>query len=224
MTRAPSELAGEVRERTRLRVAELGFPEPPVHLPLLADPQTPFELRGATEVIRRLLALTVRVNLALGMPLVEARAWLEDNALQGCLSTREAVLVGGAAKVDEQEQAQVEAIWALAWVLSLVDDLDPNAYCGDHLVALLPDLRAKESADAWATRMSPRLRSAVEVMTELDLLYALTWGLVDARLSGRPRPGAVAEYVHWQRRQALEFTRSDPEIDHSTWDDIDLST
>lgn len=219
-----SELAEAVRVRTRRRLADMGFPELPVHLPLLADTESPFELRSATEVIERLLVLNVRVNLAFGMPSTEAQRWLATNGLVRCLSAKEEILLAGAAKVDEEEQTHVEALWGLTWALSMVDELDPGAYCGDELVTLLPDLRAMESAETWAARSSPRLRSTAEVMRELDLLYAMTWGVTDARLAGGQRPGAVAEYVHWQRRRALEFTVADPDIDHSSWDDIDLST
>jgi hypothetical protein len=218
------ELAEEIRDRTRRRLAKMGFPEPPVHLPLAADAESPFELRSAAEVIERLLALNVRVNLAFGMPATEAQTWLATNDLLRCLSAKEEILLAGAAKVDEEEQTHVEALWGLAWALSLVDELEPGKYCGDELVTLLPDLRVMESSATWVARSSPHLRSSAEVMRELDLLYAMTWGVTDARLSGAQRPGTVAEYVHWQRRRALEFTVADPDIDHSSWDDIDLST
>ena len=218
------ELAGEVRARTLRRLADLGFPEPPAHLPLLADADTPFESREATEVIQRLVVLNVRVNLAFGMPVTDAQSWLSDNGLNRCLSPTEEALVAGGAKGDEQEQTHVEALWALAWALSLVGDLDPAGYCGDELVTLLPDLRLMESAETWTTRMAPQLRPTAEVMQELDLLYAMTWGIADARLSGQPQPGMVAGYVHWQRRRALEFTVANPDINHASWDGIDLST
>jgi hypothetical protein len=218
------ELASQIRERTRVRLAVIGFPELPVHLPLLADAESPFRLRPENDVIQRLLALNVRVNLAFGMPVADAQAWLSHNGTTPYLSAKERSLVAGAALVDEQEQTHVEALWALAWALSLIGDLDPVEYCGEDLVTLLPDLRIMEPAEAWSARTSPRLRSTAEILRELDLLYAMTWGLTDARLSGRSQPGTVAAYVHWQRRKALEFTVDDPEIDHSSWDDIDLST
>lgn len=217
-------MAAEARDLTLRRLPEMCFPAPPVHLPLLADAETPIDLRSERAVIERLLALNVRVDLAFGMPPTEAHAWLADNGLIGCLSTKEVVLLAGAAKVDEREQTYVEALWALAWALSLVDELAPDRYCGDQLASLLPDLRATEPCGEWRARTSPRLRSPAEIIRELDMLFAMTWALVDARLSGARQPGTVAEYVHWQRRRALEFTVADPDIDHSSWDDIDLST
>jgi hypothetical protein len=191
---------------------------------LLADAETPFQLRPESEVVQRLLALNVRVNLAFGMPATEAQAWLDHNGTTPYLSAQERTFVAGAAKVDEQEQTLVEALWALAWALSLVRGLDPAGYCGDDLVTLLPDLRTMESAEVWSARTSPRLRSTAEVLRQLDLHYAMTWGLTDARPSGTSQPGTVAEYVHWQRRKALEFTVADRENDNSSWDEISLST
>jgi hypothetical protein len=92
------------------------------------------------------------------------------------------------------------------------------------LVELLPNLRELERFEQWTTRMTPTLRPVEEVVSELDLLYAMTWGVNDSRLSGRPSPGTVAAYVHWERRRALEFAVANPEIEPMSWDEIDLST
>lgn len=219
-----SESLEEVRARTHTRLSALGFPVPPPHLPLLADSDGLLALRPATELADRLAVLNVRVSLAFGMPSASARAWLSDNGLTHCLTAKEQRLVAGAAKVDEQEQAQVEALWALSWVFSLSEDLDPADYCSDHLVELLPNLRESEPLEEWTTRMTPMLRPVEEVVSELDLLYAMTWGVTDLRLSGKPSPGTVAAYVHWERRRALEFAVANPEIEPTSWDEIDLST
>ena len=176
------------------------------------------------EVIQRALVLNVRINLAFGMPPGNARYWLTTNGLMGCLGPRESALVSGSAGSGEQEKRQVEGLWALAWALHLAPSLDHRAYCGDGLATLFPDLRTQESADAWRSRAEPRLRSDDELITELDLLYAMTWGVADANLSGTPAPGEVDPYVFWERRRALEFVRAHSEAGHADWDEIDLST
>jgi hypothetical protein len=214
----------DVRARTLPRLSALGFPEPPPHFPLLADADALLALRPVREVAERLAVLNVRVSLAFGMPSEAARAWLSDNGLTHCLSAKEQALVAGAAQVDEQEQTQVEALWALSWVVSLFEDLNPADYCGEQLVALLPDLRELEPFENWTARMTPTLRPAEEVVSELDLLFAMTWGVTDSRLAGKPSPGTVAAYVHWERRRALEFAVANPEIAPTSWDEIDLST
>ena len=216
--------AAEARQRTLERVQDLGFPVPPAHLPVLEDNEFPRSARGIEEVIQRALVLNVRINLAFGMPPESARDWLTTNGLMGSLSPRESALVGGSARSGEQEKLQVEALWALAWALQLAPSLDHRAYCGDELATLLPDLRAQESAEAWRSRAEPSLRSDDELLTELDLLYAMTWGVADANLSGAPTPGEVDPYVFWERRRALEFVRADSDAGHADWDEIDLST
>jgi hypothetical protein len=218
------EAAETARQRTLGRLPDLGFPAPPEHLPLLADDDEPFVPRRQSEVVERLLVLNVRVNLAFGMPADTARAWLTANQLTHCLSEVEIELVRRTASVDSVEQTLVEAMWALAWALNLTPQLDPSAYCGDDLVTLVPDLRTSESVAGWLSRRSPELRESDDLLAELDLLYAMTWGVVDARLNGRDRPGVLEEYVHWERRKALEFARASHEVSHASWDAIDLST
>lgn len=217
------DIGEEARARTHQRVLELRFPELPVHLALVADAHDPASLRAETQVIERFLVLAVRVSMAFGMPNGEAVRWLTDNGLDTCLSESESqrFATGGRAV---QDQLFVESLWAFAWALSLADELDPAQYCGDDLVSLLPDLRVLEGVDAWRARSKPSLRPLEEILGAVDLHYGLTWGLTHARSSGLPQPGEVEGYVHWFRRHALEFVLNDPDIDHASWDDIDLST
>jgi len=214
----------EARQRTLRRITDLGFPEPPKHLPVLADDELHFVLRTTDEVIERALVLNVRINLAFGMPTASARDWLSANSLLDCLSTRETDLVSGTAQSSEQEKLQIEGLWALAWSLGLTPRLDHGAYCGDELAALLPDLRAQESSRTWRSRTEPSLRAGDELLAELDLLYVMTWGIANANLTGASMPGAVDQYVFWERRRALEFLQVGSSQGHAGWDEIDLST
>ena len=125
--------------------------------------------------------------------------------------------MSGSAESGEREKLQVEGLWALAWALQLEPGLDHRAYCGDELATLLPDLRTQEPAEAWRSRAAPSLRSGDELMTELDLLYVITWGVADANLSGAPAPGEVDPYVFWERRRALEFVRAQNGAGHADW-------
>lgn len=212
--------AAHLRRKTLLRVEDLGFPQPPAHLPLLEDNEFPFTLREPEDVVQRALVLNVRINIAFRMPPDAARRWLTTNGLMSALTQRESELLDGAAAVDEHEQLQVEGLWALAWALGLTQSLDHRSYCGEELATLFPDLRADESLHAWRERADCHLRTTTELMAELDLLYVMTWGLVDARISGSHVPGEVQPYVLWERRRALEFVRADSE----DWDEVDLST
>ncbi len=216
--------ASEARQVTLRRLGDAGFPQPPAHLPLLADHEFPFVLRSMDEVIDRILVVAVRLAIAFGMPISDARLWLSANSLTGSLSSRESALVGGLVEGSAQDTAQVEALWALAWAVGLVPRLDHAAYCSDELVTLLPDLRIQEPVRTWRARTHLSLRSPDELLAELDLLYAMTWGIASANLAGSRAPGEVEEYVFWERRRALEWVRIDSGNSHSGWDEIDLST
>lgn len=212
----------QLRVRSLAVARELGFPMPPPHLPLVGA--EPLAVRSHEEIIERLLVLNVRLGLAMRMPPEVGRAWLADNDLIDCLTPSESARLAGAAGIDPSEQVCVEATWALAWTLGLVEDLDPASYCGDQLAALLPELRTAETAPHWRSRTALEPRGLADIAAQLDLHYVLTWGHTDTHLQGRPSPGPVEAYVHLERRRALEWMLQVPLIPHQGWDDIDLST
>lgn len=216
---------GRLRSATLARLAELGFLDPPPHLPVLFDRNEGCSLRSINDIINRTAALNVAVSVSYGMSPALARRWIADNALDGTLTPMESAVIdgddGGAVAA---MQTQVEAIWAFVWTLSLGERLDPEALCPDDLVRRVPDLKADESLVAWRERTQPRLRSASAVMAELDLYYCMTWGLADANLRGERAPGAIDQHAIWQRRRALEYTITQSGWTQHDWDTIDLST
>lgn len=211
-----------IRARSLATARSLGFPEPPSHLPLL-KPEL-FAVRPTEEIVERALVLNVRLQLAMRMPPDVGRAWLADNRLTECLTPTEITKLDGVADIDPREQACVEAMWALAWTLGLVDELDPGSWCGEQLAALMPDLRTAESVHHWRSRTSVRVRARKDAANQLDLHYVLTWGHRDSQLRGVPAPGPVEPYVHLERRRALEWVLQVPPIPHQDFDDVDLST
>jgi len=215
----------QLRSETRVRLADLGYPDPPMHLPALFDKEVGYSLRPIDDIVARTAALNVVVTVSLGMPLDLAGEWISENGLRTALSHSEVAAIDGQEAGNVAEiQAQVEAIWAFVWVLSLGDQLDPATLCPDDLVRRVPDLRTGESIEEWSERTGPRQRSADEVMRELDLYYGMTWGLADANLRRLPTPGGIDQYAIWQRRRALEFAIAERDWTHDEWDIIDLST
>lgn len=212
----------QLRVRSLAVSRDLGFPDPPPHLPLIGA--EPLAVRSHGQIIERLLVLNVRLGLAMRMPPEVGRAWLSDNDLTGCLTPVESARLTGTAGIDPSEQVCVEATWALAWTLGLVDDLDPATWCGDSLASSLPDLRTAETAPHWRSRSTLEPRELEDVAAQLDLHYVLTWGHTEMHLQGRPFPGPVEPYVHLERRRALEWVLQVPPIPHQAWDEVDLST
>lgn len=202
----------DLRRRSERLVRQLGYPVNP-HLPLLGQSEY---ARSHGEVVRRAGALHVALAYAFGMPPEAARLAVRESGLRSSLSDEEVDLIEGANNA-ESIQPRVEALWALAWALELVGELDFTSYCSDDLSARLPDPAGGDLVNALSH--NTRLRPASECAAALDLAYCLHWAVVDASLKHERTPGSVAPYVIEERRRALEwlFTRD-------SWDAIDLST
>ena len=213
-----------LRSQTSTRLHEGGFPDVPGHLPILWEADEGYSVRPLDEIVLRLAALDLSVAVSFGMPRDMAQRWVNDNELESALSAEERLLLLGDERVNvDAKQSEVEAIWGLLWVVSLGRSLDAAEYCPDDLVRRVPDLKASESLTSWRARMTPTLRTADEVMSELDLHYCMTWCLAEANLTGQPPPGRIQQSAIWQRRRALEFVL-DRGLAHADWDHIDLST
>ncbi len=206
-----------------MRTRALGFPDPPGSYPSLFDQDEGYHLRPAREIQNRAAVLNIVVARTFGMPASLGKHWVADNGLVGALSPIEAELMDDADASKPRFQAQIEALWALTWVLGLTPSLDPTAYCEASLSESLPDLRTGAGVEAWRGRLGP-IRNADDVMTELDLLYCLTWGLAEANLHGTEPPGTVEQYIHWERRRALEWVLVERGYGATEWDHIDVST
>jgi len=204
------------RERSRAIVNSSGFPQPPDWYPNIERGL----LRPAHEVEDRALALNVVINCSYEMPTDMARSWLTVNGLEESLTAGErqylANIDNGAAPDSYGHQLQIEALWILAWAVSLAPAVDWAGYCEDTLASWLPDLRATE--DPRRFRASTSLREDSSVLDELDAAFCLTWGCAEANLRGQSAPGGIRQYVMWERRRALEWLMG------GDWDNPDYNT
>jgi hypothetical protein len=97
---------------------------------VLWEPLPAYRLQPTSELIARTAVLTMVMQRSFGMPGDRAKTWIDENGLTAALAPEETALLAGSGMA-EQFRTQVEALWALAWVLGLVDHLDPSQYCGD---------------------------------------------------------------------------------------------
>src|ERR687891_773923 len=217
--------AAEVRSRSLRRLSELGFPEPPVSFPVLWESLPGYRVQPLDVLVERTGVVAMAVERYFGMTRQLAETWIDENGLRDALASEETALLADDASA-ERFGAQIESLWALAWLLRLHDDLDPSRYCGDSLAGLMPDLRAAECLSNWVMRANVACREADDVAEMLDLYYWLTWGLADANLNQRSVPGSVEQYVLWERRRALEFALvlEDEPWQHGDWYEISLDT
>ena len=211
-----------LREETLRRVAALAFPHPPAHYPVLWESEEGYRLRSGHEIAARAAILNVVIGCTYGLPVELGLLWLQRNGLVPLLTNAERDFLGMGDGAPEWFRLQTEGLWALIWVLGLADHIDPNRYCGESLKTLVPDVAKDEPLTEWVQRI--RERPADDVMAQLDLHFCLTWGLADANLSRKRAPGAVDQYVLWERRRALEWVIVERGYSVTDWDDIALST
>ena len=203
----------EWRKQSLERAVSLGYP-PAIPLPIIDDFMEP---RPAPRIIERFLALIGVVAVAFGLDRQKARTWLEREGAWSALTDEERTFIVEGSDDSNYFQIRTEALWALAWVLGLVDDLDFSHYCRDKFDAFVPNIWKDEDS----ARMRPlvRLRSFDEIATACDLACCLHWALRQAWRDGTESPGKLRAYVIWQRRRALEWVLS-----RHAWDDVPMDT
>ena len=193
----------EVRERSRKLARRLGYPKPPDNLP----PPTTGTLRTTDEILDRALVLNAVISCAYGLPTLAALDWLRGEGLLDGLTDEEQeflVDVSEGLRVDElARKLEVESLYALAWSLSLVDELDFDRGCGDEVARLMPDIEGGD--DASELRASAERRDDDELYAALDLATCLAWAIGDEDLRLGLSPGDVEPYVVWERHRALTW-------------------
>ena len=162
------------------------------------------------------------LQLAFGAPKSVIHGWLSENELLPALSRRERELLGNPLQLDEQSKANlswsIEALWAFAWIGSLIPELPIEQPVGNNLASLLPDLRRNEPATDFRARFA--LRPYETIYRALDLYYRAHWYARDGRLRNHAT-GVFNLDIIMERRKALEWA-ADGKIED--WDDTPEST
>jgi hypothetical protein len=200
-----------IRKRSLEIATRWGFP---IH------PKLPFfdvlpNARSQEEVVQRLLCLFAVVICTFGADRLEIRAWLMREGLLRCLSNAEKRFLSADEGKSDEFQVMIEGMWALAWALGLVNELDFETYCAKDFADLFPNIQ-ESSADL---RAKAKLRPYEDIYAACDLAYCLQWGLRDAELRGAPQPGKLWDYAVRERRRALQWL-----ISNEPWDEISLDT
>ncbi len=218
-----------VRATSVETLRQLDLPTPPSQFPLIWEAGDGVELRPPSEIEGRAAILNVVYARCYGMPGEAAMAWLLDAHLLDHLTKPEWSFL---ASDDSQEVVQhpsftlhLEAIYALAWLMGLVGEVDPREPAPSGLVEKLPHLPSKEAFSAWHDRANPTLAPAQEAAAELDLIYCLDWAYVEAERQRVRLPGLVHSKLIAQRRWALEWAvifRGPYQEPPRGWEEINL--
>lgn len=179
-------------------------------------------MRSNEELIDRALILNALLNIHFEAPIAIIKEWIEQQSLTPSLSEYEKKLLNKENKdLSEQEKINlywyIEALWALMWAGSLIDDLPIDKYVEDYMAELCPNLEKGEDDSKF--RLSMRIRTEEEIFKKLDLYYRTHWYTFDGLLN-KYSTGEMDNSVIMERRKALEWV-FDNTLD---WDDIPLNT
>jgi hypothetical protein len=199
---------GSIRTARQLGVDVLAW------LPLL---DTDLELRGPDETIARILAMHAVAAAAYGFDRAKAVAWLKQEALTESLTEDERRFVFEGRGRPFPYQRQVEGMWALAWALGTVDEMDFCKDCDNQFATMLPNLKQSQSSAAFRQITIPR--PLEHIVATCDLAYCLHWALRQAELTGQLSPGGLDADLVVERRRALEWLLS-----KQPWNEVALDT
>ncbi len=186
----------------------------PETLPLLDDGMP---TRPTADAVNRLLTLTAVAAASYGFDKAKALAWLKQEKIDDLLTPTESKFLVAGEGNPQAFQMQIEGMWALAWALNMVPQLDFWKDCDDRFVATLPNLKISQSGADWYSKA--RIRAADEIVASCDLAYCLHWCVRQAQLEGKTPPGRLKAHVVTERRRALEWLLSE-----DNWDTVSLDT
>ena len=186
------------------------------HLGENMPPLACFVPRLPGQVSQRLGCLTVLIQLYFDMPSKRAKEYLEKQNLWNSVSVAETEVLSSTqvdVTVIKSISWQIEAAWALLWVLGEGQGFSFNQRAPADLFKYLPNIWQDEN---WYSIEKARVRPEKEIYQMLDFYYRLHFHCIQAQLLKESTPfelGVVAE-----RRKALHWVMH-PDAD---WDKIDL--
>ncbi|WP_168801598.1 DUF4272 domain-containing protein [Glycomyces buryatensis] len=211
-----------VRSRTVDGLGALGIPAPPEQFPLpFPSGQMP-RLRPRVHLEARAAILNVVQARVFDMPEELAMRWLLDAHVLDHLAPDEWGFIACGRGERPRYADQLESLYTVAWLIGLVDHLDPAVACAEELPELLPDLRRPETFSDWRDRQLTPTRDAGVVAEMLDLYYCLDFVCDQARRAGQAPPSGVDDCLVWHRRWALEWAVVFNEERPVHWDEVRL--
>jgi hypothetical protein len=186
-------------------------------LPILDTPK----LRTVEEIKGRMSVMNAMINIAFEAPTYIIDEWIKAQKLTVFLSDSEQQILAKENEELTEEEINslmwyLEALWALMWLVQMVDKLEAEKHVGDNMASLLPNLEDGDTNEKLDN--IKEIRPELEIYTMLDYYYRLHWYCVDERLNGREPK--LNEGQVYERRKALEwaFNRS------NDWDDVEMGT
>ncbi|MEM6785091.1 MAG: DUF4272 domain-containing protein [Bacteroidota bacterium] len=176
----------------------------PDEVPLLASPA---QLRAFDEVVDRAVVVSVVLTCAYGFPKARALRWLERTHLLGSVLDLEMQFLSNTYTDKALFYDQVEALWALAWALSLVDDFRWDAHCSKSLATHFPELNDAGRRAAFAAKCTPQPAAAlIEEADRAEVLHAA----MDAQPAPESARGKTVELYTYVQPPTVEVNPAAP--------------
>lgn len=189
-----------------------------LHLPM-TESLSQVVLRTPREVADRLAALSLVAARGAGLSFEETRDFMAKHGLEPLLTPDERAFLDTAQPSDQdrvQFSWRYEAAWALFWALQHVGGQLglPRVTCDvDTLTETV--IRTRDLARHG-------LRSANDIMCEVDIIYRCHWAVRQAGIDGKPPPAGLHPGVAMERHHALNWLIG--YNDRADWDDVTTDT
>lgn len=211
----PSAAARKTRSEARLMA--MGVPFLP-SLPVVpADEEV--LLRDPAEVARRAIGL-VATAMRNEMGQENVLGVLSDHGFSDVITPNESDYVHDA-NPSQQDVVQFtwryESLYLLLWALGHMPVLtEPDSICSvPEVTGLMKQLGLREMV------ANARLRSAAEILDELDFIYRCHWAATEARIKNQADPPGLDRSVVFERHYALNWLTCHEDED---WDDVTTDT
>jgi len=176
-------------------------------------------LRTKQEVIERAYALMIIAVYGEGVSQEQLQKPIEEKSIKGFSPREQSILEVTQLNIDQKSYAtwRYESLYVLLWALKIFPDLKfPSEICDVQAVV---STIIKPSRDEFSNQA--QLRSAEEILDELDKTYRMNWACVDARIKGEEVDGAINSSIIYERHYALNWLTNDQDQE---WDNVQTHT
>jgi hypothetical protein len=178
------------------------------------DEDVSVEIRTKTEIVNRLIALTITCAKSMGAAQQEIQEFEEIYEAHHLFSPNELRFINDMVFFEENKLAfgwQSESILVLLWSLGLVDKLNfPSEEFDTDIIWETVLTKDREQLLEAAT-----LRTKEEILDQADIYYRLQWAIIDAEDNNNDLPAKVNPDVVEEWNYAFEWLTSTQE-----WDEV----
>lgn len=202
-----------IRMASWKKIDKMGLPINP-NLPELGEVRIE---RTEKAVVNRLMCMLAVAAASYGFPRNQAIEWINQEGLKSDIEEYEQQFLDTGKGDLNRFKVQIEGMWALAWSLQIIQDLDFEKNCPNNFVAMLPDLKKKEPTMVFRSRA--HLREKNEIISICDFAYCLHWVVRHTKLESKKNPLKLQPFVVPERRRALDWL-----ILMENWYEVPLDT